>query len=241
MLEEQGNCATCGFLSIRARTILFSDHHEVFEAEPEDRRRGGLFLPPDVQRTRTDCAPYCFVGARDIVALVREVQRTIPDQNRAVLQVINTDVRDCPRWFRYQPHSTPQEHLARWDVQELERHRQEWAASEATARREWEAEQEHQRREWQKGEESARQAREDEREEARKRFEERLQTQANGIQKDLVRASLGGLAVAIVAIVVSVWATANFADTTVEGPTVIVGGTEVASPQSTPDTSSDQQ
>jgi hypothetical protein len=131
--EQQGRCVSCGFLGEHAGS-------EWYEATPESRSK---WYP--LSRRRPDggtlfVEPGCIVAAADLSAEWRGLSKASPDGTieQLVAQVLEKD-RRCPKWFPYQPGRTPQWHVERFHMLQLEEtrqaHEQRLAEMEADSRR----------------------------------------------------------------------------------------------------------
>lgn len=95
---QQVKCQDCGYLSARRGTTPPD-----LEVSPEFRTSGGR---PDAT---IHTAPFCHVGANDLVAEYESCVQGAGDKKRVRLDVITRE-RVCGRFVPYQPGKSPAEH-----------------------------------------------------------------------------------------------------------------------------------
>lgn len=222
-------CADCAFFGMVPRpgqtlASLF------FEAPPEVRRDHVPYyidIPTQaaddtsVVGTRYDVVPACFRG--------RDQSR---DGGQSILELQHGE-RDCDLFYPvYSSSWTAAQHLEAQRVETLETQRRDWEADQQRRReeseerhmvalREYETRRDADRVAFEERMEESRRRLEAEREEERRVWEKNLHDSTQATQRGMLRTSIVGLAITIAAVMLSVWATAEFGGTNITNEVVL--------------------
>lgn len=120
----KGRCISCGFLS------KYNVHHNgpppYFYEMPENDRNSGQMSGIRLDAGREiQGFPQCYVNAEDLWREIDLGKREGKNEYLHARGVFEKD-RKCPKWHRYTPGFSPQEHLEELRAQELELKRQEF-------------------------------------------------------------------------------------------------------------------
>lgn len=143
-------CNTCGFAAKRGRFPIFPNPNRLYfelthdERLPENVPILCLGMPTNVSEL-VDIA--CVRGKADLPALVRERLQIINPtagfsaaheeyvfRPLASKEILEED-RDCAFWYNYEPGRSPQEHLADYMWEQLEKQRQDFERDREKDRR----------------------------------------------------------------------------------------------------------
>ncbi|MGD9728163.1 MAG: hypothetical protein AB7G68_11825 [Nitrospiraceae bacterium] len=125
MDETTGRCISCGFLS------KFDLHYSgpppyVYEMPQRDREYGQTSAIRLEAAREIQGFPQCYVNVSNLWGEINKATRAEGlDAFTASRQAFSKD-RRCPKWHRYTPGFSPQEHLEEIRMTELEQKRQEF-------------------------------------------------------------------------------------------------------------------
>ena len=123
-----GRCSSCGFLA------LHSTHGGWYEVEPGNRSSGQLNIArtPGFPNEWSEAYPVCIIRRAqlelDYEIIARDAEMELPDAplgdiiGQRAAAMLHLD-RRCPRWFEYEPGFSPQQHVEREHMLQLERDR----------------------------------------------------------------------------------------------------------------------
>ena len=112
-------CSECGFLGKRGKRTFDG---ECVTASSDERDEGDLYRHWFESGRFTDTVPWCLVNEANIRDEIEQLQGPV---NPRTITVISKE-RDCKGWYPWREFSSPKEHLAERNMQQLENERREF-------------------------------------------------------------------------------------------------------------------
>jgi len=147
LLQLQNSCATCGFLARKPAPAAQAS--SFYEMPDVTRVNGGGWWAFQVAGLGTHTVPWCAVGAFPILAEIRDIcgeavyfkwpatnretgdnrnDHATPERTAAAKTVFNKDRPECTEWFQYIPGLSPEKHIERRHMLQLEQDRRRFEA-----------------------------------------------------------------------------------------------------------------